>query len=595
LLNLFSRYKFSKHQSKFNYKLHIQNIFTNLLIWYLASFFSILLRYEWNIPSSYFLKIFYSGILFTLCFYIITYIDRKFFGPYVKLSTEEWFSITRRFMLTGSIFTILIFWYQEFIFPKTFPLLTSLLALGLNTIYKNFYAHINTRNILSLRKCPIAIYGFGEIGSIVLDNIKKDSTSDWKPVLIFDDSLKYSVRKIDGIKFRNSNLRKALIYSKPQILVICFSKIKAEKLEEIKSICDNLGVEIRLIPTINLITGREIDVKNSRPPTFEELIGKTPLKIDSGGIFELLDNKVILITGAGGSIGSELARQVINFNPKKLYLLDRDESALLKTKLNLLKFGTLGEDSLILADIRDQSTINEIFALVKPEIVYHAAALKHVSMLEKFPNEALKTNVVGTLNLLKSSINAGVEVFVNISTDKAADPISVLGKSKLYTERATYSFALKNKKRFMSVRFGNVFGSRGSFIEVFQRQIEFGLPLTISHPEVSRFFMTLEEAVYLVLQASSQGNSGETLILNMGKLIKIKDIAEKFIKISGKNIPITYKGLDQGEKLHEQLIGENEELLNSELDLIRRVQGSPIAVDLIFSDWVEFLNYWEKV
>jgi FlaA1/EpsC-like NDP-sugar epimerase len=147
----------------------------------------------------------------------------------------------------------------------------------------------------------------------------------------------------------------------------------------------------------------------------------------------------------------------------------------------------------------------------------------------------------------------------------------------------------------MSVRFGNVFGSRGSFIEIFQRQIEYGLPLTISHPEVSRFFMTLEEAVYLVLQASSQGNSGETLILNMGKLIKIKDIAEKFIKISGKSIPITYKGLGQGEKLHEQLIGENEELLNSELDLIRRVQGLPIAVDLIFSDWVEFLNYWEKV
>jgi dTDP-glucose 4,6-dehydratase len=261
-------------------------------------------------------------------------------------------------------------------------------------------------------------------------------------------------------------------------------------------------------------------------------------------------------------------------------LLDRDESGLLETQLNLVSGSQ--SSSLILVDIRDQKALSKIMYQAKPEIVFHAAALKHLNILEKFPDEAIKTNVFGTNFILKESIKIGVQTFINISTDKAADPISVLGKTKLISERLT-AFYSKNtnnlNSKYVSVRFGNVFGSRGSVIQTFQRQLEAGSSLTITHPRVSRYFMTMEEAVHLVLRAIIEGESGDTLILKMGEPVLIKDIAEKLIKYSGKDTAIKYSELQPGEKLNESLVGEKESQLRTSIEEIIRVRVEPMLPD----------------
>lgn len=276
---------------------------------------------------------------------------------------------------------------------------------------------------------------------------------------------------------------------------------------------------------------------------------------DQAAIKNLFLNKRILITGAGGSIGSELSRQIASYHPSYLGLLDRDESALHAVQLGIRNKAFLDENSLVLADIRDPERLLEVLKEVMPELVIHAAALKHISFLQRTPSEAFKTNVLGTLNVLEAAQQVGVKVFINISTDKAADPISALGYSKLIAERLT---AAVTQGRFLSVRFGNVLGSRGSVLPTFQTQIALGGPLTVTHPQATRYFMTIPEAVQLVLQAASMGKAGETLIWDMGSPLKIDEIARLLVERSKKPIEIIYTGLRPGEKLHETLLAQTE-------------------------------------
>ena len=305
---------------------------------------------------------------------------------------------------------------------------------------------------------------------------------------------------------------------------------------------------------------KDLIIGNSPVKPYSELTELDLLKrqqviTDESAIEQLFRHKRILITGAGGSIGSEVSRQVAAYAPSFLGMLDRDESALHAVQLSMRNKTLSHADSLILADIRDPKRLTEIFQKVKPELLIHAAALKHVNFLQHAPEEAFKTNVLGTLNILEAAKQVGVEVFINISTDKAADPSSALGFSKLIAERLT---AAVNQGRFLSVRFGNVLGSRGSVLPTFQAQIASGGPVTVTHPEVTRYFMTIPEAVHLVLEAATIGQTGETLIWDMGSPVKIDEIARLLIAHSGKPIEIVYTGLRPGEKLHETLISNAE-------------------------------------
>jgi FlaA1/EpsC-like NDP-sugar epimerase len=289
----------------------------------------------------------------------------------------------------------------------------------------------------------------------------------------------------------------------------------------------------------------------------------------------------VLVTGAGGSIGAELCRQLHRFGPAEQVLVDHDESALHAVELSLYGRALLDSTETVLADIRDRQVVESIFVEHQPQVVFHAAALKHLTLLERYPYEALRSNVYGTLNVLAAAAAHGTETFVNISTDKAANPTSALGHSKRLAERLTawYASTTDEPARFLSVRFGNVLGSRGSVLHTFAAQIESGGPVTVTDPAVTRFFMTIPEACQLVIQAGALGRGGEALVLDMGEPVKIVDVANRMIAMSGKQVEIVFTGLRPGEKMHEELFADAEQGTRPSHPLISHVDVPPLAPD----------------
>jgi FlaA1/EpsC-like NDP-sugar epimerase len=318
-------------------------------------------------------------------------------------------------------------------------------------------------------------------------------------------------------------------------------------------------------------------VSDIRPVTPADLLGRREAEIDVQVVAGYLTGKRVLVTGAGGSIGSELCRQVRRFDPATLIMLDRDESALHMLQLSMEGAALLDRRELVVADIRDRSRLEEVFEEHRPEVVFHAAALKHLPLLEMHPGEAVKSNVFGTLNVLQVAGDAHVERLVNISTDKAADPVSVLGYSKRIAERLTAWSGTQRSGAQVSVRFGNVLGSRGSVLTAFEEQIRAGGPVTVTDADVTRYFMTVEEAVQLVIQAGAVGSSGEALVLDMGEPVRIADVAQRLIARSGRPVELIYTGLRPGEKLHECLLGAGEVDVRPVHRLITHVPVPPLA------------------
>ena len=567
------------------------NFILYLFVWTISSILAILFRYDFKISVDVAVKILPSLFLFILTFYIIGYLDSKIFGLPSKSSFEEFFSFSRKFLITGIVCFIFLLIYPNFILPKSYPILTSILSLGFYAIVSKLAKFYYQKILIKNSSITAAIYGAGMQGQLLLQKILNDPTLDWKPIVIFDDNSNLKITRLNGIKvvtgvslptlFKKYNLK---------ILIVSFSQISNIKLQEIQEICNIHDVQLLIISPIKAITGKEFSISDIRKPTQEELIGKSSIKADYNLVKSFISGKVVLVTGAGGSIGSELARQINSFNPQELYLLDRDESGLLEVSLSLNIHDGQMSPKLVLADIRDEVRISDLIAKIKPQIIFHAAALKHLNILEMYPEEAFKTNVIGTNTLLKEAAKNGVMTFINISTDKAADPISVLGKSKLLAEKLTAGYSSNNndtETRFLSVRFGNVFGSRGSVIHTFLKQIEQGGPVTITDPMVKRYFMTIEDAVHLVLRAATQGESGDTLILQMGDPVPIIDIANKLIKSSGKEIKLRFTSLRPGEKLNELLVGKNEHILESDFREIMRVKVDPIKSQDALKHWQE--------
>ncbi|TQL48939.1 SDR family NAD(P)-dependent oxidoreductase, partial [Ornithinicoccus hortensis] len=328
---------------------------------------------------------------------------------------------------------------------------------------------------------------------------------------------------------------------------------------------------VKVLPTLNKLLDANPHVSDLRDINLEDLLGRRVTQLDQGAISDQLTGKVVVVTGAGGSIGSELCRQIQRFNPERLFLLDRDESALNATQLSLKGRGFVDGDDLLLTDIRDAEAVDRVFTRIRPDVVFHAAALKHLPILERFPREAWTVNVLGTLNVLSASAANGVGTFVNVSTDKAANPTSVLGYTKRVTERMTAHYADSHAGRYVSVRFGNVLGSRGSVVPIFTEQIQRGGPVTITHPEVERYFMLIPEACELVMQAASMETDGDVLVLDMGTPVKITEVAQTLISMSGRrDIDIVYTGLRPAEKMSEDLYGAAD----------RRVTSHPLVLSV---------------
>ena len=428
----------------------------------------------------------------------------------------------------------------------------------------------------------ILVYGAGEGGIQMVNTLLRNPSSRYLPVGFIDDNPDTHRLSISGVPVigGRESLPEARGKTGASTLLIAIPSADSSLIKDISARAQKLDMDVKIVPPVQNLFERPLDPSDIRDLTDEDLLGRRKIHTDLQQISEYLVNRRVLVTGAGGSIGSELCRQLVRFNPAELIMLDRDESALHEVQLSIHGRALLDTPQTVLADLRDAATINHIFETRKPEVVFHAAALKHLPLLERYPGEAYKTNVLGTATLLKAAQDNDVKVFVNISTDKAANPISILGYSKRIAERVTAYFGANSAQgKYISVRFGNVLGSRGSVLLSFRDQIEKGGPVTVTHKGVTRYFMTISEAVQLVIQAGAIGNSGEVLVLDMGEPVSIYDVATRLVRNSQKHVEIEIVGLRAGEKVHEVLFGDGEVDTRPQHPLISHVPVKPLSVD----------------
>jgi FlaA1/EpsC-like NDP-sugar epimerase len=427
----------------------------------------------------------------------------------------------------------------------------------------------------------VIVFGAGDGGQQAIRAMLRDPNSPYVPVAIVDDDPHRRNLSIQGVRVvgdRNAIAEAASRY-RAEALLLAVPSADASLIRELIDFALPVGLDVRVLPSVNELLDNTVRVADIREPTESDLLGRHQIETNVAAIAQYLAGRRVAVTGAGGSIGSELCRQIAAFEPAELLMIDRDESALHAVQLSLDGRALLDSENLALLDIRDRRRVERVFLEHRPEVVFHAAALKHLPLLERHPGEALKTNVWGTLAVLEAAVDAGVETFVNISTDKAANPCSVLGYSKRIAEGLTANAAAAGAGNFLSVRFGNVLGSRGSVLTSFRAQLEAGGPLTVTHPNVTRFFMTVEEAVQLVVQAGAIGNPGEVLVLQMGEPVKIAEVARRMASLSPQPVSIEFTGLRPGEKLHEELFGDGEIAQPSEHALITAVTAPPIDPD----------------
>ncbi|WP_457191269.1 polysaccharide biosynthesis protein, partial [Nocardioides sp. P5_E3] len=427
------------------------------------------------------------------------------------------------------------------------------------------------------------IVGAGYSGNRLARSMLSRPEAGMVPVGFLDDDQWKRQRRHYGIPVLGtlSELPQVVARTGAEVVVVAIPRADKAMIAPLVDAAREAGVALKVLPSFAESFSTKADVRDVRDVNLTDILGRAAIETDVASIAGYVTGKRVLVTGAGGSIGSELCRQINKFGPSELIMLDRDESALHSVQLSIHGRALLDSQDVVLNDIRDEAALRLIFQERRPEVVFHAAALKHLPMLEQYPHEAMKTNVLGTANVLKASAEVGVTTFVNISTDKAADPKSVLGYSKRVAERLTAATAREADGAYISVRFGNVLGSRGSVLHTFTAQIAAGGPVTVVHPEITRYFMTVEEAVQLVIQAGAIGEDGEVMILDMGQPVKIDDVAKQLIELSGKTIEIVYTGLREGEKLHEQLFGGAESDERSRHPLVSHAHVSPLSANVV--------------
>ncbi len=428
---------------------------------------------------------------------------------------------------------------------------------------------------------PIIVFGAGEGGLQIVTAMHRSGR--YEPVAVLDDNLDLRNLRLKGVPVcgTRDTIAEVTARTGATALVIAIPSASSEVVRDVAEIADESGLQTLVLPSVTELLGGGVGVGDIRSLTEQDLLGRREITLDIDSVAGYLTGKRVLVTGAGGSIGSELCRQIQRFAPESLVMLDRDESALQAVQLSIEGRSLLDSRELVVCCIRDSDRLREVFDEHRPNVVFHAAALKHLPLLELHPEEGWKTNVQGSQHLLELAGKFDVERFVNISTDKAAEPTSVLGRTKRLAEQLT-SYAGRNQAgTYLSVRFGNVLGSRGSVLPLFRSQIAAGGPVTVTDPDVTRFFMTIPEACELVIQAGALGDDGEVLVLDMGEPVRIADLARRLIAESDRDVRLVYTGLRSGEKLHEVLFAPDEQALPSEHAFISRVAVPPMSPDQV--------------
>ena len=436
---------------------------------------------------------------------------------------------------------------------------TSISRISIRLIYSHLINPQPYRIELNNR---VMIIGAGTTGEFICKEILNDSKHRMNPIGFLDDDKSIHGKSIHGVKIKGKISDLSEYISNYDEAIICCPNTAREDLYRIIEICKKAGKPFRTLPSVNDVLSGKLSINQLREVSIIDLLGRNEVEIDNSAINKYLKGKRVLITGAGGSIGSELVRQCLRFEPALLVMLDNSEYNLFNIERELLGKENNVLIKPLLSNIRDKDILSKVFSQYEPQVVFHAAAYKHIAIQEEFPWEAIKTNVNGTANLVKLSLEHNTEKFVLVSTDKAVKPINVMGATKRLAELICQGANSSYSTRFMAVRFGNVLGSSGSVIPIFQEQIKAGGPITITDPDMERYFMSVPEAAQLIIQAGSIGKGGEVFALDMGQPIKILDIANELIRLSGLepdiDIPISFIGARPGEKQNEELVHDSE-------------------------------------
>lgn len=427
----------------------------------------------------------------------------------------------------------------------------------------------------------VVIVGAGDAGQMIVREIRSNSRLSLLPIGFVDDDPSKQKMVFQGVKVlgRQDDLEKVVKDHAADEIIIAIPSATGQQVKTLVDRCLKTGVNFKILPGVGDLINGKVSVQQLRDVALEDLLGRKPIVLDEAQIKRYLKDKRVLVTGAGGSIGSEICRQVAKYSPEKLILFENAETPLFHIEQELAQHFPHIHLVPIIGDVRNRSRVNVIFDEQLPEVVFHAAAYKHVPMMEANPAEAINNNVQGTRIIADAAHEIGVETFVMVSTDKAVRPTNVMGASKRVAELYVQSLAKTSHTRFVTTRFGNVLGSNGSVIPTFKEQIKNGGPVTVTHPEVTRFFMTIPEATQLVLQAGSMGKGGEILLFDMGQPVKIVTLAEELIRLSGlqpyEDIEITFTGLRPGEKLYEELLLADEGVLHTHHEKICIARSSP--------------------
>ena len=540
----------------------------DLIIIFFSVMISYLLRFNFNIPPEEIDLLPYALLVF-IGIRALSFVITKSFSGIIRYTETQ--DITRIFLIS-TVGTITIVatdllinvFYNIYIIPRAVIIIEFIASsaglIAFRLLVKSTYWELKNPNIKAKN---VIIFGAGEAALITNKALNQNTKDRYKVIAFIDDDKNKVGKKIENIPIKHSKELEQIINDKEvDQVIISVQNISPNRKKQIAELCLSKNIKVQNVPPVKKWINGELSINQIRDINILELLERDEISLDVSKIKKELKGKVIIITGAAGSIGSEIARQVIEYNPKRIILLDVAETPIYHLELEFTNHPYVTNMDFVIADIRNKERMNNVFTTFRPSIIFHAAAYKHVPLMENNPSEAILTNVHGTKTLADLSVKFNIEKFIMVSTDKAVNPTNVMGASKRIAEIYVQTMNANSNTNFITTRFGNVLGSNGSVIPLFTKQIQTGGPITITHPDITRFFMTIPEACQLVLEAGTKGNGGEIFVFDMGKSVRILDLAKKMIKLSGQklgiDIQIIFTGLRPGEKLYEEVLATNE-------------------------------------
>lgn len=547
-------------------------ILSDIVITAVSVLVAFMLRFNFDIPPNEMKPVpailTYILIIRSISFFFgKTYAGMMRFTSLADASRIFLINLTASMFLVVTNLTTYYFINERFIIPFSI-IIIEFLVTSVSMIIMRLMAKLAFMELQNKQKekATVIIFGAGEAGLITKNALQRDPSVFYHIIAFVDDDTTKIGKQIDGIKiYKSTELNELLASNEVLYLILAVQQITPERKKQIIETALEYQVKVLNVPPVNQWINGQLSFGQIRNIRIEDLLEREIIHIDESKVKESLTNKTILITGAAGSIGSELARSVLAYRPKMLVLFDNAETPLFFLELELAERFKGQHFTIVLGDIRVENNLKDVFEKYRPQLVFHAAAYKHVPMMERNPMEAIRTNITGTRLLADCSLRYSVEQFVMVSTDKAVNPTNIMGASKRIAEIYVQSLHPKGSTRFITTRFGNVLGSNGSVVTLFKNQLTNGGPLTITHPDVTRYFMTIPEACSLVLEAGTMGKGGEIFVFDMGESVKIIELAKKMIKLSGlelgRDIQIVFTGMRPGEKLYEELLNDKESIL----------------------------------